>query len=365
MLSFMVYVGTYTHTGSTYRSEGIYVYRMDAATGILTFVGAVAGIINPSFLAISADCRFLYAVNELFESTGETEGELSAFAIDSRSGLLNLLNVQGTRGTLPCYVHINPQARLAFVANYGSGSVTVLPIAEDGRLEVPIQIIEHHGSSINMPRQAAPHVHSILLDSAARYALVTDFGIDKIVVYQLDRANAETPLLRVREVAVPAGSGPRHMAFHPNGRFLYVVNELSSTVTAFAYHQTGGTLAVLQNVTTLPEDFTGTNLCGDIHVAPSGAYLYVSNRGHDSMSIFAIDHTTGHLTIVGFVPTQGRTPRNFAFDPTGSWLLVTNQDSNTVVQFKVDRVSGQLTPTGQVVAVPTPSFVTIIALDKR
>src|SRR5260221_9914360 len=313
MLSFMVYVGTYTHTGSTYRSEGIYVYRMDAATGILTFVGAVAGIINPSFLAISADCRFLYAVNEHFESSGRTEGELSAFAIDSQSGLLNLLNVQGTRGTLPCYVHVNPQLGLALVANYGSGTVTVLPIAEDGRLGVPIQVIEHHGSGINMPRQAAPHVHSILLDPVARYALVADFGIDKILIYQLDRTNTKEPLLRVREVAVPAGSGPRHMAFHPNGRFLYVVNELSSTVTAFAYHQTDGTLGALHHVTTLPEDFVGTNLCGDIHVAPSGAHLYVSNRGHDSISIFTIDQATGHLTIVWIVPTHGETPRNFAF----------------------------------------------------
>jgi 6-phosphogluconolactonase len=363
MQCFMVYVGTYTHTDSVIRAEGIFIYRLEPGMGTLTFVGTVAGIMNPSFLSISADSRFLYAVNELAEFNGQPGGGISGFAIDSQSGLLTLLNTQSTGGAAPCHVSIDEEARLALVANYYGGSIAVFPIARDGHLGDAIQIIHHHGSSVNVLRQEAPHVHSILLDRAAHYALVADLGMDKIVIYRIDRANPTKPLLKEHEVTVDPGSGPRHMVFHPTGHLLYLANELSSTVTVYAYNENDGTLCALQSVSTLPEGFVGTNFCADIHVAPSGMYLYVSNRGHDSITVFAIDQATGYLTLVEFVPTRGKTPRNFVLDPTGPWLLVANQDSDNLVQFRVDKASGKLIATGQAFVVPNPVCVKVVALD--
>jgi len=361
MPTFMVYVGTYTNTKPIPRSQGIVIYRLDGITGTLTFVGAVADIVNPSFLSISADHRFLYAVNEVTEFNGQMGGGLTAFAIDPQSGFLNRLNAQCTEGTTPCYVSVD--RGFAFVANYGGGSISILPVDEAGYLGAPLQVIHHRGSSINPQRQNNPHVHSVILDPAAGYLLAADLGIDKVEIYRLDRLNTTAPIDKAREVSVEAGSGPRHLSFHPTGRFLYLVNELSSTVTVFAYNPTDGTPHFLQNTSSLPNGFSGTNLCSDIHIARSGMFLYVSNRGHDSIAIYAIDQSTGHLISVGFIPTQGRTPRNFAFDPTGSWLLVGNQNSDSLVAFKVDRATGQLTPTGQVKAVFSPACVKVIALD--
>jgi 6-phosphogluconolactonase len=361
MASFTVYVGTYTYAEPTSRSDGIFIYRLDGITGELTFVGAVGEVINPSFLSISPDHRFLYAVNEVNEFNGLSGGGLTAFAIDAKSSLIRRLNAQPTLGATPCY--ISNDSGLAFVANYGGGSLSILPISEDGHLGSLIQVIHYHGSSINPRRQDAPHVHSVILDPAARFALVADLGTDTITIYHLDRSSGTTPLVKVHEVSVEAGSGPRHMAFHPTRHFLYLANELSSRVTAFAYNEADGRLQSFQNILALPEDFAGTNITGDIHISPSGRHLYVSNRGHDSIAIFAIDQSTGHLTIVAFVPTQGRTPRNFSFDPSGNWLLVANQDSDNLVPFKTDPVSGQLVSTGQVTSVPRPACVRIVALD--
>jgi len=315
----------------------------------LASVGKVAGLENPSFLAIDPKGRCVYAVRE-----SGRDGAVVALSRNPATGELTVLNEQSSGGQGPCYVSVDDEGRFLLAANYGSGHVAVLPIADDGRLSPPSSVVQHTGSGINPARQKGPHAHSIVLDAANRYVLAADLGIDKVMVYRFDSRQGKLVSHQPPFVQCVPGSGPRHIAFHPNGRYVYVIEELSSTVELFAYDSNAGTLRPLQRIGTLPEGFQGTSTCADIHVHPSGRFLYGSNRGHDSIVIYAVDAKTGRLSLIGHESTQGKTPRNFAIDPSGTFLLAANQDSDTIVSFRIDQDTGALSPTGHTCRVSMP-----------
>lgn len=352
MKKLLVYVGT--DTGKS--SKGIYAFDLDLESGAPTSVTLAAETVNPSFLAIHPSHRFLYAVNEIGKFSGMKSGAVTAFAVDPQTGKLTFLNQQPTKGSYPCHIIVDNHGRYVFVANYGGGSVAVLPIQADGRLGEATAFIQHEGKSVNPQRQEAPHPHSINLDAANRFAIVADLGLDKLLVYRFDLTKGTLHANDPPFASVAPGAGPRHFAFHPNGRFAYIINELNSTVTAFRYDAQSGTLTELQTVSTLPEGFEGSNTTAEVQVHPSGKFLYGSNRGHDSIVIFAID-PDGRLRYVSHQPTQGKTPRNFGIDPTGTYLLAANQDSDNIVIFRIDKQTGKLQPTGYIVEVPTPICV--------
>jgi 6-phosphogluconolactonase len=358
----LVFVGTYTeNTGSVKeKSGGIYVYQMNPADGALSLVYKTKGVINPSFLALHPCGRFLYAVNEVGQLDGQPGGGVSAFSVNPRSGELALLNQQLSRGADPCHLSVDATGTVVLAANYSGGNLTILPIDPVGRLCPASQVIQHLGSSLDPLRQEGPHVHSVTLDPANRFAIVADLGLDKLMLYRLDLAEKGLIPHGHPEVKVQAGAGPRHLDFHPSGRFIYLINELDSTLTAFAYDPDEGVLREIQAISTLPEGFHGTNWPADVHVSPSGKFVYGSNRLHDSIVIFAVDEESGCLTFVGHEPTGGKYPRNFAIDPAGTFLLAANQHSGTLVTFRMDAQTGKLTPTGQVVQVPTPVCVKIV-----
>jgi len=345
-----LYVGTYTSG----KSEGIYLYSMDMLTGELKYSKSVKTAVDPSFLAIGRTRRFLYAVNELTEFGGKPVGSLSAFSIDQKTGRLSLLNQQSSSGGAPCYVTVDATGNFVLVANYAGGNVSVLPIRRDGSLGAATATVQHEGSGPNKERQGAPHAHCVVLDRSNRFAFVADLGLDKIMIYRFDEKNgklipAAQPFARLNQ-----GSGPRHFVLHPHGGYAYVINELDSTLTGFSYDAVSGNLGLMQTVSALPKDFSGTNYCADLHIAPSGKFIYGSNRGHNSIVVFAINAKTGELTHLEHVSTQGKTPRNFTIDPTGRFLLVANQESDSVVAMRIDPVTGRLKPTGHSAAVPTP-----------
>lgn len=348
-----VYVGTYT-TGT--ESKGIYRFTLDLDTGQLTPAGEPAAAANPSFLAFHPNGRFLYAVGEVrdFEPNA---GAVSAFAIDPKTGALTLLNQQSSKGSGPCHLSLDKDGKNVLVANYGGGSVAVLPLQADGRLKTSSTFLQHLGSSVNPRRQAAPHAHSINLDPASRFALVADLGLDKVFVYRFDAGQGALLPHDPQSFKTAPGAGPRHLAFRPGGAHAYVINEMTSTVTALRWDAANGELTEIQTLSTLPEGFAGDNSTAEVVVSPDGKFLYGSNRGHDSLAIFSIDQGSGKLTAVGHQPTLGKTPRNFAVDPTGAYLLAANQNSDTLAAFKIDRASGRLTPVGAPVSVPRPVCV--------
>lgn len=347
----ILFVGTYTEPEGS-QSEGIYVYRMDSLSGQLTFEKVINGIINPSFLGIHPQKNFLYAVNETESFNGQAGGGVSALSIDPTSGELALLNEQISHGRHPCYISIEQTERFAMIANYSSGSIALLPFQTDGSLGAATDIVQHVGSSIHPERQTSPHAHCILPDPTNRFAIAVDLGLDKLLIYQLDLERGK--LHFYHEVRVHAGAGPRHLTFHPNRQFAYLINELDSTITAYRYHSEGARFEEFQRVSALPENFQGENLCADIHVTPDGKYLYASNRGHDSIVCFLIDQSTGALTYVAHTSTGGREPRNFAIDPNGTFLLVANQKSDNIVTFKIEPDTGQLSKTEYQVEVSMP-----------
>ena len=346
----LVYVGTYT----TGKSEGIYLYRLNLSSGELKHVATTRGVVNPSFLALAPSRRYLYAVNEVEEFAGSKSGAVSAFAVDQRTGELRLLNQQPSLGSDPCYVDVDAGGRFVLIANYTVGSVTVFPVQRDGSLGEATDMKQARGSSVNRERQEGPHAHCIMLDPTNRFAYSCDLGTDKIIVFRVDARHGKLLPGEPPWVQVKPGTGPRHLAFHPSGKNLFVLNELRSTVTTFTRDPEKGSLTELQTLTTLPADFTGTNWSADIHVSSDGRFLYCSNRGHDSIAIFAIDPRHGALTSVGHESTRGMTPRNFAIDPAGGFLLVANQKSDNIVVFRLDQKTGRLSPTDQVVQVPSP-----------
>lgn len=344
----LTYIGTYTqqlpHVNG--QAQGIYACRLDTQTGKLSIQSVATGVTNPSFVTISPDGRYLYAAQEL------DDGLVTAFAIDQGSGDLTLLNSQPSGGAHPCYVHVTADGRWLLVANYTGATVSALPIQADGSIaEATItlthtDITRHHD---------APHPHAIIPTLDAHYALVADCGLDRVYVYRLGQEQPLSPQQPAWLELTP-GAGPRHMALHSNRRSIYCINERSSSLTTLAFNAQQGTLQALQTLSTLPEDFTGANTCADIHIHPSGRWLYGSNRGHDSLAIFAIDTDTCLLDARGHISTGGRTPRNFAIHPSGEWLLAANQDSSTIVSFRIDPETGMLKQE-HVNELPTPVCV--------
>lgn len=350
-----VYIGTYTPPSG--KAEGVYVYRIGADGG-LSHAQTVPSA-SPSFLALHPAQGYLYAVNRppqyLYAVNEVRDGEVSAFAV-APDGTLTALNRESARGVAPCHLSLDPTGRWVLVANYTSGHFAVLPVGDDGRLGPASDVVRESGSGPNPKRQEGPHAHMIAFDPSGRYVLGADLGIDRTLIFRLDSATGTlTPNEAAQPYAAAApGAGPRHFAFHPGGRFLYVNNELDSTIAAYAFDPATGAATALHALSTLPEGFAGANTTAEIAMHPGGRFVYVSNRGHDSIAAFAIDAATGHLTALGQTPTGGREPRSFAIDPTGTFLLAANQHSDTVVTFHLDGDTGGLTATGQVAQVPTP-----------
>lgn len=347
----LVYVGTYTGP----KSKGIYVMHMDPKTGDLSAPQLAGEVPSPSFLAIHPTEKYLYAVSEL------DSGLVSAFSIAKDSGKLTLLNQQTAGGAGTCFVGLNPAGNTALIANYGSGSVEALQIEENGKLSKPTAFIQDAGKSVDPNRQQGPHAHSFNVDAAGRFAFAADLGLDKLFVYQLDGAKGTLTPNDPPFVQITPGSGPRHFAFHPSGKFAYLINEMALTVTAFTYDADKGRLSEIQTIRTLPEDGKKGNSTAEVQVHPSGKFLYGSNRGDHSISIFTIDEQTGKLTATGHQPTMGKTPRNFRMDPSGNFLLAANQDSDSIVVFKVDLQTGALNPTGVSVKVGSPVCIKFVS----
>ncbi len=350
-----VYIGTYTKTSS----KGIYLLELDLANGKLEPVGLVGETVNPTFLAFHPNQPLLYAIGEIADFEGKKAGAVSAFSIASKTGKLTMLNQQPSQGPGPCHVTVDRTGRWVLVANYRGGSVACLPIQEGGRLGAATSFVQHVGSGPNPRRQEGPHAHSINMDPTNRFAFAADLGLDKILIYRLDLEKGQLNPNQPAWASVPAGSGPRHLAFHPNGRFAYIINEMGCTVTAFRYNAEHGSLETLETVSTLPEGFVAdsTITTAEVQVHPSGKFLYGSNRGHQSIAVFAIDPDTGKLSAIAHTSTEGKTPRNFGIDPTGTYLLAANQDTDNVVLFRIDKETGKLSPTGQSVNIPMPVCV--------
>ena len=346
-----VYIGTYTGG----KSKGIYVARFDPATGRLSAPELATATPSPSFLVLHPSRRFLYAVGETSSVAGKRVGAVAAFSLNAKTGQLTLVNRQSSGGEGPCHLAVDRTGACLLVANYGSGSIAALPIRADGGLAEPGAVIQHRGSSVNPARQAGPHAHFITADPANRFALTCDLGLDQVLVYRLDPAKAALVPNDPPFTAIRPGSGPRHLAFHPSGRFVFLINEMSATLTAFAYDAKRGALKELQTVSTLPETFAGERSGAEVQVHPSGKFVYGSNRGHDSIAVFSLDPKSGQLTLVEHQSTQGKTPRHFTLDPTGQWLLAENQDSDSIVIFRVDARTGRLSATEETVSVGAPA----------
>lgn len=354
----LVYFGTYTNE----QSKGIYVSRLDLSSGALTPPELVAETPNPSFLAVHPSGNFLYAANEVREFNGETGGGVSAFAVDRRTGRLSPLNQQSSRGAGAVHLVVDRPGRNVLVSNYGGGNAAVLPLNADGTLKPASAFVQHDSPNPAADPPIRPRAHSINLDPPNRFAYVADLGLDQVRIYRFGSeagslAPADPPF-----AAVAAGAGPRHFAFHPSGRFAYVINEKNMTVTAFSQDPQRGALNEVQTVSTLaPGQAIETGFStAEVQVHPSGKFVYGSNRGHNSLALFTVDEGTGRLTFVETTPTQGNTPRGFGIDPTGSYLIVGHQRSHSVVVFRIDKASGRLTPTGHTLEMGSPVCVKFV-----
>lgn len=354
----LVYVGTYTGA----KSKGIYFFRLQTenleVSQNITLVplGLAVETPNPSFLELDTKRRLIFAVNEMRAPTGM----VSAFSIDPATGKLTLLNQQSSKGSGPCHLVLDRGGRNILVANYGSGSVAVLPVAPDGRLGEATDFVQHAGTGINPDRQKGPHAHCVTLDSANRFAFVCDLGLDKILTYRFDAQQGKLNPHEPAFTPIKAGAGPRHMVFRPDGRFAYVINELNSTITVFGYEPQAGVLKEVETVSTLPEYFAGANTGAEIGMNPSGKYLYASNRGHNSVVLFSIDGEKGTLTYVEEQGTGGKTPRHFGIQPSAKHLAIGNQDSDTVLVCRIDADNGRLKPSGVFAEAPSPVCVTFL-----
>ena len=355
----LVYVGTYTGP----KSKGIYLFRlqtsgMEVSQNItLVPLGLAVETPNPSFLELDRRRRLLFAVNEVETYQGKPTGAVSAFSIDPATGKLKLINQVDSRGTAPCHLALDKTGKHLFVANYGTGSVAVFPVAADGKLGEASDVIQHTGKSVNPERQKGPHAHAVNLDPANRFLFVCDLGLDKVMIYRFDAQKGKLTPHTPAFAAVKPGGGPRHMAFRPDGKFAYVLNELTSTVVAFAYDAAAGALKEIQTISSLPPQFDGKNSGAEIEVHPSGKFLYASNRGHNSVVLFSIDQAKGTLTFVEEQGTGGDKPRHFGIEPSAKHLAIANQASDTVLACRIDAGNGRLKPSGVFASAPTPVCV--------
>jgi 6-phosphogluconolactonase len=356
-----VFIGTYTGP----KSKGIYRFEMDPDNGKLSGGTLVAETVNPSFLAVHPTKRFLYAVNEIDNFEGKKAGSVSAFGLDAKTGELKAINRESTVGDGPCHLIVDRSGKNVLVANYGGGSVCVLPIKEDGRVAAATTFIQHKGSGGDPARQEAAHAHSMNVDAANKFVVAADLGLDKLFVYKFD---AEAGTLKPNDpafVEIGPGTGPRHFAFHPTEPYAYVINELKSTVTAMTYDAEKGVLKPFQSISTLPKGgFKGDTSTAEVQVHPSGKFLYGSNRGQNSIVAYSIDPKTGKLTYIANQGAGVNVPRNFGIDPSGRFMMVANQAGDSVIVFRIDPETGKLTPTGFKVEVGSPVCVKFVARDK-
>ena len=348
--SYLVYVGTYTNKG---KSQGIESLRFDAATGSLIKMGVAAKSPDPSFLAVHPNRKWLYAVNE-------APNTVSAFSINASTGALTPLNSVSSKGHGPCHLSVDHTGKFVLAANYGSGSIASFPIKEDGSLGEAVSFVQHHGSGADPRRQKGPHAHFITLSADNRFAIVCDLGLDEVLVYRFNATDGSLTPNDTPYAKVAPGAGPRHFAFHPSNKFGYVVDEMGETVTAFTWDAAQGVLRNLQAISALPKGYTGESTGAEIAAHPNGKFLYSSNRGHDSITVFAINQKKGTLTVVEQAPTLGKEPRSFAIDPTGKYLFAANQNTDTVVLFKIDQKTGKLIPSGTQVDVGAPVCVVFV-----
>ncbi len=353
---YYLYAGTYTRQ----KSKGIYAWRFHAADGTLQSLGLVGETSNPSFLAAAPNGRFLYAANEDSRYQGQATGTVSAFAIDGATGKLTALNKVVSKGAGPCHVSLDPSGKWLFVANYNSGSIASFPVHEDGSLGDAVGFVQDAGSSVNRQRQSGPHAHSVVPSPDGRFLLSADLGLDEVLVYRLGAGGELTPNEPPFAKVAP-GSGPRHMAFSHDAKFVYVVSEMIPGVTVFRYDAQHGSLESMQAISSLPDDFTGTKSGAEVAVSPSGKFVYASTRGADSIAVFAVDRAKGTLTAAGRFPSGGKTPRNFGIDPTGAWLFAAHQDSDSIVKFRINSNTGALTPTGETLEAGAPVCVIFVA----
>ncbi|GGF07264.1 lactonase family protein [Hymenobacter cavernae] len=353
--TYLVYVGTFAQPGA----ESIFLYRLNPATGALTRVGATKAGANPTYFTLDPKQRFLYTVNETNEYKGGKSGSVRAYSVDRKTGGLTLLNEQSSFGPGPCYISLDHTNKEVLVANYAGGSICALPVQANGQLGAPSATVQHTGSGPHK-NQNAPHAHCFLADPANKFGLAVDLGLDKVLAYPLEPASGKFSTNATTAFATAPGAGPRHLTFHANNHWAYLINELNSTVTALTYDAAKGAFTELQTLSSLPADFKGENSCADIHVSPNGKFLYGSNRGHDSLVVYAIDQSSGKLTLVQHISTQGKTPRNFTLDPSGRIALVGNQNTNNIVTYRIDGQTGKLTPTGVSIEVPAPVCLKVV-----
>lgn len=339
---------------------GIYAFTFDSATGEMVSQGAFTGITNPSFLTVHPNNKWLYAVSETGQDSDGIEGSVWSFSIQHEPMKLQPINQHSTNGDWPCHVQIDVSGRWLIASNYGTGNAALFPILSNGALGEMKAFVQHEGYGPNISRQEGPHAHSATFTPDNRYVIVADLGIDQLVIYKFDADNGA--LLRHGETQTLPGAGPRHLAFHPNGQHVLVANELDSSVSVYAYDARPGTLHAEQTISTLPSD-APENTAADIHFLPSGQHVYVSNRGHDSLAIFAVDEDPERLTAVTYQATYGKTPRNFAIDPSGAFLLTANQDTNNIVTFRINQTTGHLNYVGQKSDIPKPVCLKMVILN--
>jgi len=350
------YFGTYTRK----LSKGIYVSRYTAADGKMGPPELAGELTNPSWVTVHPKGQYLYAASETGNFQGQRTGSVAAFSIDRATGKLSKLNELPSHGTSPCHVIVDGTGRSAVVANYGTGSVACYPIQSDGSLGDASSVIQHTGSGPVAARQQGPHAHQAVLSPDNRFVLIPDLGLDKVMIYRLDPAKATLEAHEPAFASTPPGFGPRHLAFHPKGRFAYVIGEMASSIAAYAFDPAKGSFQQLATISTLPEGFTGRNSTAEIEVHPSGRFLYGSNRGQDTIAVYAIDQSKGTLTMLEQIPSQGKTPRNFKIDPSGDFLFVANQDTDNIVGFRIDTKTGHLAPTGQTFEVGAPVCIAFL-----
>jgi 6-phosphogluconolactonase len=354
------YLITGTYTSGI--SEGIYVYRFNSGTGTVKYAGSVK-ISNPSFLTVTPDEKYIYAVQEDASDSG-TGGKITAFTFNKETGALTFLNQQPSGGNHPCYVSIDKTGKWVAAGNYTSGSLSLLPVQADGGLGKATTVIVHEGSGSNIARQKSPHVHAVFFSPDNRFLFVPDLGIDKVMIYAFDEKTGKISTFKQPFVVSEPGSGPRHICFHPIQKFAYVIEELTGTVAIYQYRK--GKLKNRQRISSMPAGDTSFAGSADIHVSPDGKFLYASNRAaSNTIAIFSINQKNGKLTIIGHQSTLGKTPRNFNFDPTGNFLLVANQNSDAIVIFKVDKKTGLLTDTNNRIEVGKPVCLKWISMQQK
>ena len=350
VLPVLVFFGCY----SVPDQHEIFCYRFDPSTQSLTRINS-ADLQNASYLTISADGKYLYAVSEVGKYEGESSGAVAAFSLDTATGSMKLLNKVATHAAGSCHLTLSHDGKTLIVANYSGGAASIFPVKEDGSLEEASQVLRYEGKGPYPGRQDRPHAHSAFLDPSGQFAYIQDLGTDKVMQYALTTGKLEP--LATPSISMKPGAGPRHLVFHPPLPMAYIINELDNTVTRTDLDITTGELTAAESYPTLPEDFTAKSTTADIHITPDGKYLYASNRGHDSLAAYAIDSETGKLTFIDYTPVGGKTPRSFAISPDGKVIIVTLQDSSAVTTFAIDSATGKLKQLDLGLELPRPVCV--------